>query len=586
MQNHILRSLSERHKFEEIVNNTKEIEKTVGNDPKDWASCIYYKSFALGKLGRFEDQKRVIETSLKQIKPMDNKIPYLILFTAKFYVLWNEMSLDKAISLFSEYELLFDSLVIDVEISHWKATYFHLKGSILWSKGELDESLNSLTMSLGIREKLNNPIDVAATLNNIGTVYQSKGELQEALKNLERSLALKEKYSFDDDVAITLNNVATVYIGLKDHKNALSYLKRSLKVKQKSEIDESYDGSIAKTLNNIGFVYREMGEITKALDYFNRSLKIKKQLNNPIDIGKTLSNIGNIYRDKGELNIALDYLSQSLETLEQVGNVGVTAVPLHVIGKIYHAQGKYKKARDIFKRTLIIYEDMGNLFEIANVTFSLVLVSLDLEQKEQAKEYTLKLKELVSKKPENIILNQKNLAEALIIKQGKRMKDKANAQCLLEDIIKEGTITYELKALAMINLCEILLEELKLYYEEDVLVEAAKIVNELYQLAQDESNISLTIQTLLLRVKFMIITGDLKQALKFLDQATISAEEKGIKLLVNRLEDERKTLEDEYEKWVEIVERNAPVQERLEHSRIVDYLKETSRLFSVSEDPE
>ena len=41
---------------------------------------------------------------------------------------------------------------------------------------------------------------------------------------------------------------------------------------------------------------------------------------------------------------------------------------------------------------------------------------------------------------------------------------------------------------------------------------------------------------------------------------------------------------DEYDKWVDIVERNASVQERLEHSKIEDYLRETSRFFTATED--
>ena len=44
---------------------------------------------------------------------------------------------------------------------------------------------------------------------------------------------------------------------------------------------------------------------------------------------------------------------------------------------------------------------------------------------------------------------------------------------------------------------------------------------------------------------------------------------------------ERQSLQAQYETWQQLIQRNAPFHERMEHARIADYLKDVEKLVSI-----
>ncbi len=56
-------------------------------------------------------------------------------------------------------------------------------------------------------------IDLAGSINNIGTVYSRKGDYDRALENLNKSLAIRKKVLGPEslDVAASFNNIGNVY---------------------------------------------------------------------------------------------------------------------------------------------------------------------------------------------------------------------------------------------------------------------------------------------------------------------------------------------------------------------------------------
>ncbi|MFX0094402.1 MAG: hypothetical protein ACFFBD_21880, partial [Candidatus Hodarchaeota archaeon] len=114
--------------------------------------------------------------------------------------------------------------------------------------------------------------------------------------------------------------------------------------------------------------------------------------------------------------------------------------------------------------------------------------------------------------------------------------------------------------------------------------EAKALTERLYTQAQDQHSFSMVVEALLLRARFVTIDGDLQLALKYLDQARLTAEEKKLNLLRHKVDAEQKLFEVEFEKWQDLIQRNASLQERLEHARIEDYLKEVQKLVTLMKD--
>jgi hypothetical protein len=103
-------------------------------------------------------------------------------------------------------------------------------------------------------------------------------------------------------------------------------------------------------------------------------------------------------------------------------------------------------------------------------------------------------------------------------------------------------------------------------------------------LAQNQQSFSLIVKALLLQAKFEMIEGNLQKASKYLSQAEITAKEKDLGLIVKKVTTEKKNLENEFEKWQELIQRNVSIQERLERIRMEDYLKEIQKVVKFTKD--
>ncbi len=147
----------------------------------------------------------------------------------------------------------------------------------------------------------------------------------------------------------------------------------------------------------------------------------------------------------------------------------------------------------------------------------------------------------------------------------------------LKGNLRDFTITQ----LAMLNLCELLLDELKTYGEINVLQEAKSLVDKLYSLAQDRHSHSLVVNSLILKAKFAMIEGDLTTAAQYLEQAKVNAEEKSLGRLAEKVTTEKHQLEAQYDTWEQLIQRNAPFHERVEHARLSEYLNRAEKLIKT-----
>ncbi|MFX1424774.1 MAG: tetratricopeptide repeat protein, partial [Promethearchaeota archaeon] len=412
----------------------------------------------------------------------------------------------------------------------------------LWKLGRLDDALelikegNSIIEALTAKEQQTGTLWVALFENVQGNIYYTLGDMDKTLKHWKQSLAIRE------------------------------------------EIGNLQD--IAGSLNNIGLIYRTKGELDKALEYYQRGLNLFDEIGNTFYIALALNNIGDAYRARGELNKALEYLQRSLALKEELGNPQDIATTLDNIGIIYRAKGELNKAVDCFQRSLALEEVIGNNIWSSYTLFYLILLALDQQDQTQAQAYLNQLQQLHARTPNKQIHIRSQLAEALVLKQSKRMRDKVQAQVLLNQIVNEEVIWFEWTALAIINYCDLLLFEVKSFGDPEVWTEVKTLIQQFSTKAQDQQLFPMIVEALLLNAKFATIEGKLQQALKYYDQAKLTATEKNLDLLAQKITGERRTFEVEFEKWQELNQRNASLQERLKMAHIEDYIQDVLKIIT------
>ena len=162
------------------------------------------------------------------------------------------------------------------------------------------------------------------------------------------------------------------------------------------------------------------------------------------------------------------------------------------------------------------------------------------------------------------------------------MRFKMQAQEILTDIVKDsshGPITDNM-IYAIPVLCDLLLDELKTYGETEVLTETKDLIKLFKSFAMDNNLYPFVIEALILDSKLSLIEGEINQAGEILDDAFKITQEKNLIFLQNKVELEKQELESNLVTWNSLVEQNASMYDRINQSKLQNYLKKAqAQLF-------
>jgi tetratricopeptide (TPR) repeat protein len=505
-------------------------------------------------------------------------------------------------------------------ITQRKATLLYLRGQYLKAKDDLDQALTLFQQSMTLREELGDKQLIAESLNSIGRIYSIKGIKDRALEHFEKSLALLKKVGNDQEIAWSFWNIGSIYCHKGRLDKSLEYFKLSKKhfekigdkegngqalyclsamAHDKGELDRALEyqrqslgfyrelgnkSEIAKSLTKIGFIYISKGELDRALEYQQQSLAICDEIDKH-QKAWALVGMGEIYRLKGELDRALTYLEQSLALRKESSHNNDIAECLYYIGKIFHQQGKLDPAWEYLEESLTFLDEPDQNLFITGILLDLVSLAIDKRYQEHSDEYLQRLKR-INDQEENMIINQRyRLAKALFLKTSSRIRDKALVQEIFHQIAGEEIVDHRITVAAMYNLCESLLDELRAYGEDAVILEAKSLAKQLTALAHRQSSSLLAIDALILQAKLAMVEGNLNDAEEFLEQAKTTAEDKDLGLyIITKVSTERRNLENQYDAWQRLIKDNAPFKERLEQAQLKNYLNEALRLARVGKD--
>jgi hypothetical protein len=263
------------------------------------------------------------------------------------------------------------------------------------------------------------------------------------------------------------------------------------------------------------------------------------------------------------------------------------ALPLASMGEIFHAQEKFEQALENYQQSLESFEKMGyGLIETRTLYYNLIKLSIDTNALDQAEEYVKRIQE-INKKEDNIALKQIcNISEALLLKTSKRITDIAKAQKLLQQVAGEKIVIFELTVDAILNLCDLLLTELRTFGNEEVLGEVKNWSSKLLELAQKQHSYSLLAETYLLQSRLFLLELDMQESQTLLDKAKTLAEENELYKLYTKILDEEFFLHEQSRKWEHLAGKKLSIKDRISLIQLEDLLDRMihKRIFQKEEE--
>ena len=454
------------------------------------------------------------------------------------------------------------------EIQRMRALLLSHGGVIYWYKGDLEQALDLHRESLIIRRKRQDKRGLSISYNNIGLVFWTKGEFEQAIDYYKKSLDIYDGLKDESGIASVLNNLANISTMSGELDQALRYLQRSLEIRERM----ANKNDIARALINIGVIYRLKGALDKSTEYYNKSLAIQEGLSIGQDFALALNNLGDIYSLKGELDLALEFYQRSLLIYDGIGAKEGIALVLSNIGDCHARKNNPDYAFEYFQRSLHISEEMGNTRLISSVLNELVVLALDNNDLEAAREYLGKLEQIKNRADSPVFIQRYSIAEALILKRSNRSRDRVRAEEILEKVVEEEVLDHSLTTIAMIHLCDLLLLELKATRAEEVLAKVKDLTQRLITIAEEQASPPLVVETYLLQSKLALIDFEVNQARDLMTEAKKLADEKGLQRLGQIVQNEIDTLQNEVKRWESILEVKPSKEELVNLTNLDDLL--------------
>ncbi|MFX0007470.1 MAG: tetratricopeptide repeat protein [Promethearchaeota archaeon] len=476
-----------------------------------------------------------------------------------------------------EASYLLDELIQLEELNlEQKGYYQYLKGFILNSQGKYKELLE---FGEKMFEENQSTKQYLRAVDGLIFMFFSSIELErieEFGMIIEKSEELLKRASNTSQIELLhrkawINNVKGFnYMKKGDSKLARSCY--SWVISLHNELGNSHEVAYAHLLI-AACIFNSTGEIDESLAYINKAMSIATVMRfNHFWIAGCHLMYGVLYSHKGEFELGLEHYMKGLKIFEQIKNKWYYSGLLNNIGYTHAIIGNYGLALEYLEESLRLWE--RSPIQLVNLLSNLTSIALIEADFERAQKYFKRLENLVSQnESKRYFVAMFNYTKALMLKRSSRIRDKAEVEELLKEIVDKSNLGDAFILDALVNLCDVLLSEFRMTNNIEVLDEVDQYISHLLKLAEKSHSYLYFCETFLLQAKLSLIKLDMKAARRSLSQAQRIAESHGIKRLAIKISDEHDELLKQLDMWENLKESKISYAERMKLARLNEQME-------------
>ncbi|OLS32044.1 MAG: hypothetical protein HeimAB125_12930 [Candidatus Heimdallarchaeota archaeon AB_125] len=396
------------------------------------------------------------------------------------------------------------------------------------------------------------------------------GKFEESLLMIERveNIARNEIIGEETTVMKEINaqfqfHKSCIYC-FTDLSRSVEFVDNSIKLSKEIENDVLY----ARSLFRKGKILTYQGILDESLEIINESLEIGRKLNDHSIMANSLVAIGEIHRLKGDFDQALQFFDTALVLYQEIGNNYGMAITYNNLGIVYYSQGDFDNSFEFFTKSLERALEINFNFTVVESLYYLINILLSRDNLFEAKEHLDISRNASKDQQETMIYYYTQLSEAVYNRKANRFTSLGKAQEILVNIIEKNLVYQEINIHAMLNLCEILLHELRFTNNHEILQDLEVISDKLLEIAKEQISRSLLAEVYWLKGRLALIDADIDKATGFLSQAQIIAEDQKLENLARKISSDHDAILTEYASWKNIIEENASLADRIKASQV------------------
>ena len=465
---------------------------------------------------------------------------------------------------------------VDKYTDQQKAVFYTRNSEIHRMLGDFPKAYETAERAMQFANKIERGIDVVDTFLNMARIIHFMGKNRECSNLLKESFEILKNLTQISDkdrqrrLGLYYFYKANNFVKFGDIKKCNEYEKVSIDLLEKW----GPQAMLARIYAGYGLGLIHVGEFNKALNFMSKSQKICENKESPqYRMPKLLYLFGTgvIYYNKGESQKALEYIKKGTSLSGKYRKPMFRHMGLNALGRLYYEIGEWDQAIKYYKVAITLAENFepGKVYQLSNL-HNLYISMGDVCS---APQIFQKIEQYRDKEKDNPWFNLfYRFNQALLLKKSKRTRDLGAAQEIFKTIINEEVISLELTQIALLNLCEMLLDEFKDTKNVEALEEFSLLLERLRKIAKKRFSYKILAETYLLDAKLSMIKFDFKKARQSLTQAQQIAEKYGLKWLAIKISNEHDKLLQNLEVWEQMKKENVSINERLEKLEINDQI--------------
>jgi tetratricopeptide (TPR) repeat protein len=292
----------------------------------------------------------------------------------------------------------------------------------------------------------------------------------------------------------------------------------------------------------------------------------------------------NICTWKGEIHRSLELNKRAFELAKDSNNRELISTSLINIAEKYQLLGDYNNAKMYAERAIEIQYQPFLVYQFGFI-IDILLEKGDIGN---AKMYFQQIGEIRDKDNHKINDIIYRYYKALFLKTSLRSKNRVESEELLKQIIDNEDLSGGIKSFwakkrifSLINLCDLLLIELRLTNYPEIIDEIQLYLKKLLDFAELQHSYWILCETHLLQAKLALISLDLDEARRFLTQAQKLAEKYGLNKLAMKISNEHDELLNQLNIWENLKESEVSLSERIKLARLNEQMENVFRKRAI-----
>jgi len=537
-------NLKNKGKFSEASEKLTEFI-TKKHKPETNIRAQIIKALLTANMGSWEKGLEILETAVSESETLDDQLvlenlkPDKVDFKIrKAWLLWIKgtslrwMGDDKHALETANHGFTIVQSLNDSEILY---NYYHLLGICEFQSDAFEDALVHYQAGFQLAKDSKNDFKIVLFSLRLAEGYRGIGRFTLAMEYLDISIEYSKKLGLPHEWLNYLK--AVIYWNMGEPEKSIPIFKETLPYMEK----ETTHKEKALVLMGKAIIELVEGEIDKAVELMTEAVNLGKQMDDAYSIAVFSIVLIRMLFDKGEFDKVLEICYSILDSLKDNKKPYNEPSVYYEMGKTYHMKGDYNLALENVQKALKLFKRFNAELFIARSLFTLLQISIDKNDKVLCTKYLEELDAFVKKHPTDFLEQMYRTAQALVLKNSSRPRDWTKAVDILIKVVKEKFTKFGFNLVALINLCELLMNEFSISGDAQVLQELELYIDELSELAQMqnvchlrlEAN-NLQILTHWLKAQKSMVELDFQKAKTLLNSTRKIADDEGMYRLSER----------------------------------------------------